>query len=60
MKSDFDYKKFLLEFLFNGLIGTSLSYFFQFHDWSRALVFGISFGLLISIFYTFILPRLKK
>ncbi|WP_300571080.1 hypothetical protein [Flavobacterium sp.] len=60
MKSSVDYKKFLLEFLFNGLIGTSLSFFLQYHDWSKALIFGLSFGFLIAVFYTFILPRFKK
>lgn len=60
MKYNIDYKKLLLEFLFNCLIATSLSYFLQFHNWSKALGFGLIFGLLISIFYTFVLPRIKK
>jgi len=55
-----DYKKFVSEFIFNGLIATSLSYFFIYQDWSKSFVFGWGFGLLMAVFYTFILPRFKK
>lgn len=55
-----NYKKFLLEFLFNGLIATSLSFFFIYHDWNKSFIFGLGFGLLMAVFYRFILPRFKK
>lgn len=60
MKSSIDYKKLLLEFVFNGVISTSLSYFFIYHNWPKSFVFGLGFGLLMAVFYTFVLPRFKK
>ena len=60
MKQKINYKKMLLEFLLNGGIAASLSFFLQYHDWNRAITFGMTFGLLMTIFYTFILPRFKK
>lgn len=55
-----DYMKMFLEFVFNGVIATLLSYLFQFHDWNKALTFGLTFGILMTFFYTYILPRFKK
>ncbi len=53
-------KKPFLEFLLNGAICTVLIYFLQYHDWIIALKFGVAFGLVMSIFYTFILPKFKN
>ena len=54
------FKKPFLEFLLNGTICTVLIYFLQFHDWIKALKFGAAFGLVMAIFYTFILPKFSK
>ena len=53
-------KKPFLEFLLNGAICTVLIYYLQFHDWIKSLKFGVAFGLVMAIFYTFILPKFKK
>ena len=53
-------KKPFLEFLLNGTICTVLIYFLQFHVWIKSLKFVVAFGLVMAIFYTFILPKFKK
>ncbi|CAM4336456.1 hypothetical protein [Flavobacterium terrigena] len=53
-------KKPFLEFLLNATICTVLINFLQYHDWIKSLKFGAAFGLAMSIFYTFILPKFKK
>ncbi|NHM00740.1 hypothetical protein [Flavobacterium difficile] len=58
--SNLNLKKALLEFLFNGTICTVLIYYLQFHDWNKSLKFGLVFGLVMAILYTFILPKFKK
>ena len=58
--NDFNFKKPFLEFLLNGTICTILINFLQFHDWIKSLKFGLIFGLAMSVFYTYILPKIKK
>jgi len=53
-------KKAFLEFLFNGAICTVLINYLQFHDWLKSLKFGLVFGIVMSVFYTVILPKFKK
>jgi hypothetical protein len=55
-----NFKKPFLEFLLNAAICTILINFLQYHDWVKSLKFGVVFGLAMSIFYTFILPKFKK
>lgn len=53
-------KKAILEFLFNGAICTVLINYLQFNDWEKSLKFGLVFGFVMAVFYTFILPKFKK
>ncbi len=53
-------KKPFLEFLLNGIICTVLINFLQFNDWIKSLKYGLAFGVVMSVFYTFILPKFKK
>ena len=54
------FRKPFLEFLLNGAICTVLINFLQYHDLIKSLKFGAAFGLAMSIFYTFILPKFKN
>lgn len=58
--NDVNFKKAFLEFLLNAAICTFLINFLQFHDWVKSLQFGLVFGILMAVFYTFILPKIKK
>lgn len=58
--NNFNLKNFILEFLLNATICTLLINFLQYHDWVKSLKFGLVFGLAMSIFYTFVLPKLKR
>ncbi len=60
MFNNFNLKKPFLEFLLNATICTVLINFLQYHDWVKSLKFGVAFGLAMSIFYTFILPKFKN
>lgn len=53
-------KKAILEFLFNGTICTVLINYLQFNDWEKSLKFGLVFGFVMAVFYTFILPKFKN
>lgn len=53
-------KKPFLEFLLNATICTILINVLQYNDWIKSLKFGLAFGLVMSIFYSFILPKFKK
>lgn len=53
-------KKPFLEFLLNAAICTVLVNILQYNDWIKSLKFGLAFGLVMSIFYSFILPKFKK
>lgn len=60
MQPNRNYKKGILEFFLNAGIATTLSYFLQFHIWKKAILFGLIFGFIMAVFYTFILPSFKK
>ena len=55
-----NFKKPFIEFLLNATICTVLINFLQFNDWMKSLKYGLVFGLVMSIFYTFILPKIQK
>jgi hypothetical protein len=54
------FKKPFLEFVLNTTICTVLINFLQFDNWEKSLKFGVVFGIVMTIFYIFILPKFKK
>ena len=58
--NDINFKNLFQEFLLNATICTVLVNFLQYNDWIKSLKFGLVFGLVMSIFYSFILPKFKK
>ena len=55
-----NFKKPFLEFLLNTTICTVLINFLQFDNWEKSLKFGVVFGIVMTVFYIFILPKFKK
>ncbi len=55
-----NFKKPFLEFLLNTAICTVLINFLQFDNWEKSLKFGVVFGIVMTVFYIFILPKFKK
>lgn len=54
------FKKPFLEFVLNTVICTVLINFLQFNNWEKSLKFGVVFGIVMTVFYIFILPKFKK
>lgn len=54
------FKKPFLEFVLNASICTVLIQFLQFNNWIKSIQFGIVFGIVMMVFYIYILPKFKK
>ncbi|MEY4834833.1 MAG: hypothetical protein RI980_948 [Bacteroidota bacterium] len=57
---NFNLKRFIIEMLIYAIIFGVIMYFAEYKDVQKSITAGIFYGLSMSIFNSFILPKLQK
>ena len=57
---NFNFKRFIIEMLIYAVIFAVIMYFAEYKDVQKAITAGLFYGFSMSIFNSFILPKLQK
>jgi uncharacterized membrane-anchored protein YitT (DUF2179 family) len=56
----FNLKRFIIEMLIYAVVFGVFMYFAEYKDVQKSVTIGVFYGFFMSIFYSFLLPKLQK
>jgi uncharacterized membrane-anchored protein YitT (DUF2179 family) len=57
---NFNLKRFIIEMLIYAVVFGVFMYFAEYKDVQKSVTIGVFYGFFMSIFYSFLLPKLQK